>query len=214
MKISFFAIFHWVNGRKWGVISCQSLACGQEDILADVHPATFLLLILLLNRMTVASHIDAHELSEIIRGLQEIIKIYSCKWGVTFCNENPLLCCLLCYSCNGFAKPYIRPSYSCSWITTKQLSVLTHKHYRWIFFSTLWVCWMIRIVQLCELGTTLLIIDDRQPVQASGDMWSLQALLAPPHHTLGCNKYQHCNFTPVIIIASPISDWESSTHPL
>lgn len=49
---------------------------------------------------------------------------------------------------------------------------------------------------------------------AFGDMWALQAWVALPHHTLGCNKYQHCNFTPVIIIASSITDRESSTHLL
>lgn len=43
--------FHWVDGRKCGVISCQSLAQGQEDIHAAVGPATLLLLILLLNKM-------------------------------------------------------------------------------------------------------------------------------------------------------------------
>lgn len=49
---------------------------------------------------------------------------------------------------------------------------------------------------------------------AFGDMWALQAWVALPHHTLGCNKYQHCNFTPVIIIVSSITDRESSTHLL
>lgn len=41
---------HWVDGRICGVISCQSLAPGQEDIQAEVRPATFLLLVSLLKR--------------------------------------------------------------------------------------------------------------------------------------------------------------------
>lgn len=45
-----FSPLHWVDGRKCGVISCQSLAPGQEDIHAEVRPATFLLLISLLNK--------------------------------------------------------------------------------------------------------------------------------------------------------------------
>lgn len=41
---------HWVDGRICGVISCQSLAPGQEDIHAEVRPATFLLLVPLLKQ--------------------------------------------------------------------------------------------------------------------------------------------------------------------
>lgn len=41
---------HWVDGRICGVISCQSLAPGQEDIQAEVRPATFLLLVSLLKK--------------------------------------------------------------------------------------------------------------------------------------------------------------------
>lgn len=46
----------WVDGRKCGVISCQSLVHGQEYTHAEVFPATFLLLISLLFKMSSAIH--------------------------------------------------------------------------------------------------------------------------------------------------------------
>lgn len=52
MKMSLFFFYPrlpWVDGRKCGVISCQSLACSQEDIHAEVQPVAFLHPISLLN---------------------------------------------------------------------------------------------------------------------------------------------------------------------
>lgn len=56
MKMSFFFPLRWVDGRKCGVISCQSLVHGQEDTHAEVRPATSLLLISLLNKTNGTAH--------------------------------------------------------------------------------------------------------------------------------------------------------------
>lgn len=61
-----------MDGRKCGVISCQSLAPGQEDIHAEVRQATSLLLISLLNDMNRQE--SAAGYTELIRGQQKIFK--------------------------------------------------------------------------------------------------------------------------------------------
>lgn len=61
-----------MDGRKCGVISCQSLARGQEDIHVGVGPATALLLILLLNRMSRQEHAASY--TEFIKGQLKFTK--------------------------------------------------------------------------------------------------------------------------------------------